>query len=74
MPNEVIRRAKEVLGQLTAENARPVERKGRELGTTISFDDYKADEVREKLLNLDINLLTPVEALNFLCELKKLAK
>ena len=74
VPNEVIRRAKEVLGQLTAENARPVERKGRELGTTISFDDYKADEVREKLLNLDINLLTPVEALNFLCELKKLAK
>ena len=74
VPNEVIRRAKEVLKDLTAENARPVEKKGRELGTTISFDDYKADEVREKLLNLDVNLLTPVEALNFLCELRKLAK
>ena len=74
VPNEVIRRAKDVLNQLTAENARPVEKKGRELGTTISFDDYKADEVREKLLNLDIDLLTPVEALNFLNELKKLAK
>ncbi len=74
VPNEVIRRAKEVLNQLTVENARPVEKKGREMGATISFDDYKADEVREKLLNLDVNLLTPVEALNFLNELKKIAK
>ena len=74
VPNEVIRRAKEVLNQLTIENSRPVERKERELGSTISFDDYKADEVREKLLNLDIDLLTPVEALNFLYELKKIAK
>jgi DNA mismatch repair protein MutS len=74
VPNEVIRRAKEVLKDLTAENYRPTEKKGREIGATISFDDYKADEVREKLLNLDVNLLTPVEALNFLNELKKLAK
>ena len=74
VPNEVIRRAKEVLKDLTADNYRPVEKTGREIGTTISFDDYKADEVREKLLNLDVNLLTPVEALNFLNELKKLAK
>ncbi len=72
--SEVIRRAKEVLRRLTEENSRPVEKKGREVGSTITFDDYKADEVREKLINLDINLLTPVEALNFLAELKKIAK
>lgn len=74
VPNEVIRRAKEVLKELVAENARPKTVKGREQGETITFDDYKADEVREKLLNVDINLLTPVEALNFLSELKKIAK
>ena len=72
VPNEVIRRAKEVLNQLTSENARPVEYKGRD--NAITFDDYKADEVREKLLNLDLNLLTPIEALNVLSELKKIAK
>ncbi len=72
VPNEVIRRAKEVLSQLTAENAHPAEYKGRD--NTITFDDYKADEVREKLLNLDLNLLTPIEALNVLSELKKIAK
>ncbi len=72
VPNEVIRRAKEVLNQLTTENARPVEYKGRD--SAITFDDYKADEVREKLLNLDLNLLTPIEALNVLSELKKIAK
>ena len=38
-----------------------------------TFDDFKADEVREKLINTDVNLLTPVEALNLLVELKKLA-
>ncbi len=72
VPNEVIRRAKEVLTNLVSENARPIEKKGRE--STITFDDYKADEVREKLLNVDVDLLTPVEALNFLNELKKIAK
>ncbi len=72
VPNEVIRRAKEVLSRLLAENTRPIEIKGRE--SNVTFDDFKADEVREKLLNLDINLLTPVEALNILSELKKIAK
>ncbi len=72
VPNEVIRRAKEVLTHLVSENSRPIEQKARE--STITFDDFKADEVREKLLNVDIDLLTPVEALNFLNELKKIAK
>ncbi len=72
VPNEVIRRAKEVLNQLVSDSARPVEYKGRD--AAITFDDYKADEVREKLLNLDLDLLTPIEALNFLSELKKIAK
>ena len=74
VPGEVIRRAKEVLRQLTEENARPVERKSKEVNASLTFDDFKADEVRERLLVTDIDLLTPVEALNLLVELKKLAK
>ncbi len=72
VPNDVIRRAKEVLRQLTEAQAKP-QKVAPEVNSNITFDDFKADEVREKLLNTDVNLLTPVEALNLLVELKKLA-
>ncbi|MBE6621400.1 MAG: DNA mismatch repair protein MutS [Ruminococcaceae bacterium] len=73
VPNDVIRRAKDVLRQLTETQAKP-QRVVPEVNTNITFDDFKADEVREKLLNTDVNLLTPVEALNLLVELKQLAE
>ena len=73
VPNDVIRRAKDVLRQLTESQAKP-QRVVPEVNTNMTFDDFKADEVREKLLNTDVNLLTPVEALNLLVELKKLAE
>ena len=74
VPNDVIRRAKEVLKQLSEENPAKAPREtAPELDMSLTFDDFKADEVREKLLNTDVNLLTPVEALNLLVELKKLA-
>ena len=74
VPNDVIRRAKEILKQLDEQNKVNEPRKVAEVNTNITFDDFKADEVREKLINTDINLLTPIEAMNFLCELKKLAE
>ncbi len=74
VPNDVIRRAKEVLKQLSDKEGMKRDPRPRELETNITFDDFKADEVREKLLNTDVNLLTPIEALNFLVELKKLAE
>ncbi len=73
VPNDVIRRAKDVLRQLTEAQAKP-QRTAPEVNSNITFDDFKADEVREKLINTDVNLLTPVEALNLLVELKKLAE
>jgi DNA mismatch repair protein MutS len=73
VPNDVIRRAKDVLRQLTEAQAKP-QKAAPEVNSNITFDDFKADEVREKLLNTDVNLLTPVEALNLLVELKKLAE
>ena len=72
VPGDVIRRAKDVLRQLTEAQAKP-QRTAPEVNSNITFDDFKADEVREKLINTDVNLLTPVEALNLLVELKKLA-
>ncbi len=74
VPNDVIRRAKEVLRQLIEQSAGPAIPAAPELNTNITFDDFQADEVREKLLNTDVNLLTPVEALNLLVELKRLAE
>ncbi len=74
VPNDVIRRAKEVLRQLNEQNKVNAVRTAPEDNSNITFDDFKADEVREKLLNTDVNLLTPIEALNFVCELKKLAE
>ncbi len=74
VPNDVIRRAKEILKQLEEQSGNQETHKSSEINTNITFDNYKADEVREKLLNTDVNLLTPIEALNFVCELKKLAE
>ena len=73
VPNDVIRRAKEVLRLLTEQQVKP-QRTAPEINSNITFDDFKADEVREKLLHTDVNLLTPVEALNLLVELKRLAE
>ena len=40
----------------------------------ISFADVGADEVRERLLSLDLNTITPIEAMNLLFELQKKAR
>ncbi len=75
VPRLVIRRAREVLEQLeqrarmTAPPPEPVPD-----DQPITIDDIKAAEVREKLLKIDVDLLTPLEALNMISELKKLAE
>ncbi len=74
VPNDVIRRAKEVLRQLNEQNGAPRPERTAETDNNLTFDDLKAAEVREKLLNTDVNLLTPIEALNLICELKKIAE
>lgn len=75
IPNEIIRRAKEILRSLDSGDAKAEKvRKPPEENSNITFDDFRADDVRRKLLNTDINLLTPLEALNLLFELKKLAE
>ena len=76
LPNAVIERAREVLaehesaerqltGQLASDETRPARLAQLEIFTPIS------QPVLEKLREVDLNRLTPLEALNLLAELKK---
>jgi DNA mismatch repair protein MutS len=70
LPDRVIDRAKEILIGLENDSATP--RLGRTVATveqTSLFND--SNHLREKLDSVDINNLTPVEALNFLSGLIK---
>lgn len=83
MPRSIVKRANEVLRQLEADNAEvgsagkpKVENlgKGHE-GMQLSIfqlDDPVLKQVRDEILGLDINNLTPVDALNKLNEIKKI--
>ena len=77
IPNEVIRRAKEVLVSvektakaLSASDTQPAEKDD----TLISFDDCIQDQVIEELKAIDINTLSPYEAMSFLYGLQKRLK
>jgi DNA mismatch repair protein MutS len=81
MPRSVVQRAEEILKQLEntqhRENlAKPLENIGtKREGVQLSFfqlDDPVLKQIRDEIKNLDINRLTPLEALNKLNEIKKL--
>ncbi len=82
MPRSVVSRAEEILKEM--ENSRtkngiqkPVgEIAGKREGYQLSIfqlDDPVLKQIRDEIFNLDINNLTPVEALNKLNEIKRLA-
>ena len=82
MPKSIVSRAKVILRQLEADNAgvgteqasRIAPPKGGQ-GVQLSFfqlEDPVLCQVRDEILGLDINNLTPVEALNKLNEIKKI--
>ncbi len=74
LPNEVIRRAKEVLAQVE-ETARtlqtPTTAPAAKDESLITFDDCINDQVIEQLRAVDLNTLSPYEAMSFLFDLKK---
>lgn len=85
MPKSIVDRAKSILNQLESEKGdggrvdKPavgtLENGGN--GTQLNFfqlDDPVLCQVRDEILGLDINNLTPVEALNKLNEIKKIVK
>ena len=76
VPNSVVERAKVVLKELEGEGLKaPVHRaETSEPEIQISFGSSNADDIVEKLKNIDVNTLTPIEAMSTLYELTKQAK
>ena len=85
MPRSIVKRANVILKELEADNSQvgsvgkaAVERldQSRE-GVQLSFfqlDDPVLTQIRDEILGLDVNNLTPVEALNKLNDIKKIVK
>lgn len=83
MPKSIVKRANEILKQLESDSSqvgikKPVRQiaSGGE-GYQLNFfqlDDPILSQVRDEIKNLDINNLTPIEALNKLNEIKRIIK
>ncbi|HEX2635626.1 MAG TPA: hypothetical protein VHL81_00755, partial [Gemmatimonadales bacterium] len=77
LPDGVVRRAREILGTLEGEHrmvpGAPPEA-ARDPGQLALFTDPPADPMLEELRLIDVNALTPLEALNRLAELKRRAE
>lgn len=74
VPKEVLKRAKEVLASLE-ENAQVPpsgNKKKSDEPETIPIEDYISNEIKDRIKMLDVNTLTPIEALNLIWDLKKL--
>lgn len=79
MPSKMINRANDVLKQL--ENSHVGSSSAKKVKTAIDVDDMQLsffqlddpvlEQIKEELINIDINTLTPVEALMKLNEIKK---
>ena len=85
MPKTIVKRADEILHQLEKENRQEgmsshhkVEPKTvHQDGVQLSFfqlDDPVLCQIRDEILNLDVNNLTPLEALNNLNDIKKIVR
>ena len=84
MPKSIVKRANTILNQLEADNrqqgisSKPTaEIASNRDGMQLSFfqlDDPVLCQVRDEILNIDVNNLTPLEALNKLNEIKKIVK
>ena len=83
MPKSIVKRANTILGQLESDNRQQgVSKPTKEIassrdGMQLSFfqlDDPVLCQVRDEILNLDVNNLTPLEALNKLNDIKKIVR
>ena len=88
MPKSIVKRATQVLKQLESDNSKGVagglshakslnaaakSREGMQL-SMFQLDDPVLSQIRSEILGLDINSLTPLEALNKLNEIKSILK
>jgi DNA mismatch repair protein MutS len=84
MPKSIVKRANVILGELEGKDGsrrksamknmpNPTEREGMQL-SFFQLDDPVLCQIRDEILTLDIDNLTPVEALNKLNEIKKIVR
>ena len=85
MPKSIVKRANEILKQLETENRQTGTVTGKSItegahsagGMQLSFfqlDDPVLSQIRDEILNLDVNNLTPIEALNKLNDIKRILR
>ena len=84
MPKSIVKRANDILKQLEADNrqqgiaSKPMTEVGETRGgMQLSFfqlEDPVLCQIRDEILNLDVNNLTPLEALNKLNDIKRIVK
>ena len=84
MPKSIVKRAADILKQLETDNrqqgvsSKPMAEVGEMRGgMQLSFfqlDDPILCQIRDEILNLDVNNLTPLEALNKLNDIKRIVK
>lgn len=87
MPKSIVGRADEILKQLERENRQEgisgksvktaSKSTSKDGGYQLSFfqlDDPVLSQIRDEIINIDVNNLTPLEALNKLNEIKKIVK
>lgn len=85
MPQSIVKRAEQILADLEKAGAQAgtsvpraeINTQTTEEGMQLSFfqlDDPVLSQIRDELLNLDVNNLTPLEALNKLNDIKRILK
>lgn len=72
VPSAVVTRAKQILASLEAGAVKTAKPKKEE--DNITFEDIAEESIKDKLRSIDLNTITPLEALSLLFELKKLAE
>lgn len=85
MPKSIVKRADEILKQLEAENRQTgmdggkMIREGASAADNMQLSFFQLDDpvlcqIRDEILNLDVDNLTPLEALNKLNDIKRIVK
>lgn len=83
MPNSIVKRANQILQKMEGENrkgslAKPTkdianQRDGMQL-SFFQLDDPVLSQIRDEIIKVDVNNLTPLEALNKLSDIKRIIK
>jgi DNA mismatch repair protein MutS len=83
MPQSILKRANQILGQMETENRKgSIHKPTKEIvsersGMQLSFfqlDDPILTQIRDEIIKVDVNNLTPLEALNKLSDIKRILK